>query len=157
MNWWSLRAAGSLYVLKVSYLVLLVVPLLSAHQALIDALGVPHWFAATLFLASLSLALANLVFDIWCPTIVKRFASPNDLYERMLQIRRLSFWLYPDDLFDASLEHCKAAYNAESKSLCFARWACTILFFISAAAFLVVFAYRTWLVFQLAFAPLVGG
>ncbi len=148
MNWWSLRSVGSLYVLKVSYIVLLVVPLLSKHDELIRALGLPHWFVATLFLASFSLALANLIYDIWCPTIVKRFASPNDLYEKMLQIRKLTVLLYPADDFDASLGHCKSAYGEASGSLTLARYVCTLMFFISGAAFAVVFGYRAWLVFR---------
>jgi len=153
VNWWSLRAVGSLYVLKVSYVVLVIAPFLSTHKELIQLLGLPGWLVATLFLASFSLALANLVYDIWCPTIVKRFASPNDLYAKMLEIRKVSVLLYPNDDFDASLEHCKTAYDSQSRSRWFARWMCTILFVVSGLAFLVVFTYRGWVVFK----PLICG
>src|SRR5262245_38504155 len=106
MNWWKLRSVGNLKVLKVSYVVLVVIPLLSHYQKVIDFLGFKPWFLAAVFFGSLFLALANLVYDVACPTIVKRFASGNDLYEKMLSIKEKSAALYPTDTFDASLGHC---------------------------------------------------
>jgi hypothetical protein len=147
MNWWQLRAVGNLYVLKISYIVLVAIPLLSKHRELADALGLPSWLLATLFTASFTLGLANLVYDIRCPTIVKRFESPNDLYEKMLEIRARSVQLYPDDNFDASLSHCKVAYSAASNSQPLSRWLCSCLFVTSGSAFAVVFGYRAWVVF----------
>ena len=148
MNWWKLRSVGNLYVLKVSYAVLILAPLLSRHEGIIGFLDIQPWLLSTLFFASFSLALANLVYDIWCPTIIKRFASPNDLYARMLEIKKLAFWLYPNDNFDASLNHCIDSYTDHSQSRWAARWACTILFLASGVAFLVVFSYRAFVVFE---------
>ena len=156
MNWWKLRSVGNLYVLKVSYVVLIIAPLLSKHEQITRFLDIQSWLLAVLFLASLSLALANLVYDIWCPIIIKRFPSPNDLYARMLEIKKLTLWLYPEDQFDASLAHCRSAYEAQSKSRWAARWVCTILFLISGAAFLVVFSYRAFVVFESLFRPAGG-
>ena len=64
MNWWKLRSVGNLYILKVSYVVLVVVPLLSKQDAIAELLGLERWLLATLFMASFSLAIANLVYDI---------------------------------------------------------------------------------------------
>lgn len=147
MNWWKLRSVGNLYVLKVSYLVLLIAPLLSKHEAIAQTLGLAQWLVATLFTASFSLAIANLAYDIWCPTIIKRFASPNDLYARMLEIRELSTRLYPGDTFDASLNHCTTAYESASQSRSLARWICTVLFILSGIAFAVILVYRALVVF----------
>lgn len=147
MNWWSLRSVGNLAVLKVSYAVLLVVPILSEHDKLVRFLGLELWLLVVLFVASLSLALANLAYDIWCPTIVKRFASPNDLYARMLEIADLSRRLSSGDNFDASLQHCKDAYGAAAQSRSIARWACTVFFLLSGAGFAAIFSYRTYVVF----------
>lgn len=151
MNWWNLRSVGNLYVLKVSYAVLLIAPFLSKHEQLTAFLDMPTWLLATLFLGSLSLALANLVYDIWCPTIIKRFPSGNDLYFKMLEIKKLSWLLYPDDNFDASKTHCLSAYETQSKSRCVARWLCTVFFLVAGAAFLVVFSYRAIVVVESVF------
>lgn len=148
MNWWKLRSVGNLYVLKVSYVILIVSPLLTKSEHITRFLDIEPWLLAILFLASFSLALANLVYDIWCPIIIKRFPSPNDLYARMLEIKKLALWIYPDDDFKASLNHCKSAYETQSKSRWAARLACTLLFLISGAAFLVVFSYRGYVVFK---------
>jgi hypothetical protein len=147
VNWWKLRSVGNLYVLKLSYTVFISAPWLSKYVSQARIPHIPAWLLATLFLAGLSLAFANLVYDIWCPAIVKRFPSPNDLYAEMLKIRKLAVSLYPQDQFDASLEHCRSAYKAESESRCAARWLCTVLFVLSGAGFLVVFSYWAATVF----------
>jgi hypothetical protein len=147
VNWWQLRAVGNLYVLKISYVVLVAIPLLSKHRELAQALGFAPWLMATLFTASFALGLANLVYDIRCPTIVKRFESPNDLYEKMLEVRARAVQLYPHDNFDASLSHCKAAYSSASSSQPLSRWLCSCLFVTSGSAFAVVFGYRACVVF----------
>lgn len=153
MNWWTLRAVGNLYVLKVSYAVLLIAPFLSKHEQLTRFLDMPPWLVATLFLASLFLALANLIYDIWCPIIIKRFPSGNDLYFKMLEIKKLSWWLYPNDNFDASKDHCLTAYKNESDSRWFARWLCTGFFLAAGAAFSIVFSYRAIVVVESVLKP----
>ena len=147
MKWGSLRSVGNLYVLKVSYAVLVLVPLLSKHDNVITFLGMSSCWLAILFTASFSLAVANLVYDIRCPVIIKRFASPNDLYEKMLQIKALSESLYPRDDFKADLTHCKGAYREASGSRCFARYWCTFFFITSSLFFAIIFIYRAYVVY----------
>lgn len=150
MNWWQLRAAGNLYVLKISYAALVLIPLLSNHQELASRLDLAPWLMAVLFTASFTLALANLIYDVGCPTIVKRFASPNDLYDKMLDIRERTAKLYPDDAFGASIQHCKRAYEGASHSRTVLRWVCSLLFGLSAISFAIIFGYRAFVVYSMA-------
>ncbi len=103
------------------------------------------------FFSSVSLALANLLYDIRCPAIVKRFASRNDLYSEMLRIKQLSAAIYPDDKFDGSLDHCTKAYSREASSFPWSRLTCTWMFILSGALFLIVLTYRVYLMLRFAF------
>ena len=148
MNWWKLRSVGNLWVLKVSYAALIAVPFLAAHNAVPRLLGFEVWFLAAIYFASLFLGLANLLYDIGCPPIVKRFPSPNDLYEKMLEIRARCAALYPNDGFDASLEHCKTAYKDASVSNPTMRYLCTFFYFGAAFFFAIIFLNRSWIVLK---------
>jgi hypothetical protein len=118
------------------------VPFLNQHQFLIDLLSIKMWFLSTIFFASIFLACANLIYDIVCPNVVKRFESPNDLYMRMLEIKEKSVLLYPADNFDSSINHCKIAYNRMSFEKPYWRMACSLLYLGSGCLFGVVLAYR---------------
>ncbi len=146
MTWWHLRSVGNLKVLKVSYAVLVLVPVLSHYETVVSYLGIKPWFLAAVFFASLFLALANLIYDIACPTIVKRFASPNDLYREMLVIRELAARMYPLDEFDASLDHCVPAYRDAANERPWSRFLCATFYFAAGILFAIIFAYRSWLV-----------
>jgi hypothetical protein len=150
-EWWRLRAVGNLQVLKISYPLLIFIPLLTTENELTDFIGLEKWLLATAFFANLFLAIANLIYDIWCPAIIKRFDSPNDLYERMLQIKKLSAGLYPLDRFQASLRHCKDAYAAASVRKPLARWCCTASYVGASALFTVLFLNRAYVVLVSAF------
>jgi len=148
MNWWKLRAVGNLKLLKVSYVVLGVIPLLSHYDKVVVRLGFKPWFLGAVFFASLFLALANLIYDIACPTIVKRFASPNDLYSEMLAIKEKSQKLYLTDKFDASHEHCISAYTNAANANPGARYLCLALFLSAGFLFAIIFGYRSFLVLE---------
>ncbi len=152
-NWWQLRSVGNLKFLKLSYLALASVPFLRQHEYLVQFLGVRMWFLTTVFFASVALALANLIYDIECPHIIKRFESPNDLYARMLHIKRLSLQLYPGDDFDATLAHCKTAYVNQSYDKPFWRIVCSLLYLGSGLLYGVVLGYRLLVVSQALLSP----
>jgi hypothetical protein len=97
INWWSLRPVGNLFTLKVSYPVLILVPFISKYEEFAKSIGIYNWIILTSFFGSLSLALANLLYDILCPIIVKKFDSQNTLYKEMLQIKSDSLKCYPHD------------------------------------------------------------
>lgn len=147
VNWWRLRAAGDIGFLKFSYLVLIAAPLLGKHQEILDSLQIEWWYLGIIYVANFSLALANILYDAACPTIVKKFASPNELYERMLTIRELAARAYPNDGFDATLAHCTAAYRMACDSRRVAAWACFTFFFVSALGFAAILGLRTYWVF----------
>ncbi|MFQ1701689.1 hypothetical protein ACJ5NV_13965 [Loktanella agnita] len=142
VNWWGLRSVGSIPALKVSYLVLFLVPVTARYDAVTEALGLYNWVMIASFFSSLCLAVANLIYDIFCPVIVKRFASPNDMYFEMLKIKEKSASLYPQDKFDACLEHCQKSYFHFSESSGRAGKICAILFLSSAFLFAVIVLER---------------
>jgi multidrug efflux pump subunit AcrB len=145
-GWANLRAVGNLRFLKVSYILLVFVPVLTSNNGVTEFLGFAPWVLAVTFFASLFLALANVIYDVGCPAIIKRFESPNDLYERMLQIRELSQKLYPGDGFEASLHHCKEAYKRASTKNRYLRVACGSSYWVSVVLFVVLFANRAYVV-----------
>lgn len=145
-NWGELRAIGNLEVLKVSYLMLLVVPIATTQPTVIRWLGFKPWLLTVLFFASLFLAMAKLIYDLRCPVVIKRFASPNDLYDRMIRIKYFSLKSCPDDVFNASYEHCKTKYKTDVDLHRASRLACTYLFALSAALFFVGIVNRAWIV-----------
>lgn len=150
MNWWQLRSVGNLWVLKISYLALAIIPLIAKTSIeggrIVAVLGLEIWFLSVVFFASLSLALANLLYDIFCPVVVKRFASPNDLYAAMLEIRKVSIELYRGADFRADLKHCTDAYKEYSVSRKPARVACSVAYILSGILFAIIFGHRTFLV-----------
>lgn len=134
-NWWRLRPVGNLKALKVSYAVLFLAPLLSQYDSIARYLGISTGVVTASFFASLFLALANLLYDVFCPTIIKRFDSPNDLYHEMLTIKEKSAALYPADRFDASRAHCMRAYNVMSGDRAGWGMTCAALYLASACFF----------------------
>src|SRR5437868_14861468 len=86
-NWWKLRSAGNLYILKISYPVLLAMPLVSRYKEISQWLGIYNWTLLVTFFGSIALAMADLFYDLFCPIIVKRFDSPNTPYKEMLDIK----------------------------------------------------------------------
>jgi hypothetical protein len=129
--------------------VLTAIPFVSHYERVITLLGFQPWFLAAVFFGSLFLAVANLIYDAVCPTIVKRFASPNDLYKEMLCIGQMSRTLYSTDSFDASLDPCKTAYTNASNEHPNWRFICRTLYVAASVLFAIVFAYRSWLVLTL--------
>jgi hypothetical protein len=146
-NWWSLRSVGNLVVLKVSYPVLALTPFISEYKAISQFLHIYN-NAITLaaFFASLFLAAANLIYDAFCPEIVKKFDSPNVLYREMLDIKLRSIIGQPDDKFDASLEHCKGSYNTSAESRRAIGTACALSYLLSMALFGYIFVNRVFVV-----------
>ena len=98
---------------------------------------------ALAYFGSLALALANLVYDLFCPAIIKRFDSPNDMYHAMLKIADLSWNLYPEDSFDGSLKHCVSAYESQSNTLPKWRRICAWFFVLGACLIGLAIAMRS--------------
>ncbi len=147
LTWWHLRPIGSFPLLKFSYLALLALPLISKFALFFGAQGYLRFFAA-LYFGSLSLALGNLIFDIFCPAIIKRFASPNDLYVHMLDVALKQQQCYPQDAWVGNLRHSRDAYNRESLSAPGLRYLSFTLYGFGALLFAYVFYERSALVLE---------
>lgn len=151
ITWWHLRSVGNLWILKISYAALALIPFLTRHDQVSSLLGFEVWLLVTVYFANLSLAIANLIYDIECPILIRRFESPNDLYLSMLTIRNLSVKLYPDDNFDGSIDHCKRRYMQDSKSKPILRALCFVFYLSSAILFLLFFLNRSYIVVRALF------
>lgn len=146
INWITLRAVGGIAVLKVSYAAVIALPIVASNSLLAGALGLSSWEIALVYFSSVTLACANLLYDIFCPAILKRFNSPNDLYHKMLEIRALSKEQYPEDNFEASLQHCKDAFSsAKAASPNWGRMT-RLFFFLALAGYGAIFLKRTLMV-----------
>jgi hypothetical protein len=85
------------------------------------------FYLKLLFFSSLFLSLGNLWYSLFCPRLVRRFESANDLYERSLSIyeRRQAAGL-GEDGYEGDYEHVEKGYakknslNPVKRGLCFA-------------------------------------
>lgn len=142
-NWLKLRPVGNLIFLKVSYLAILFVPLIEDNSLLLSIAGTSKVDIVLIYLSSISLAVANLLYDLKCPVVIKRFESPNDLYLKMLEIKDLSEKHYPDDSFNASLEHCKRKFSSDKRADPDIGRISRLLFYLALLTYLLVFLKRT--------------
>jgi hypothetical protein len=146
-NWWSLRSVGNLIVLKVSYPTLALTPFISQYKQISQFLHIyNNKITLSAFFASLALAIANLLYDIFCPVIVKRFDSPNTLYKEMLDIKLRSLLGEPNDKFDSSLDHCRTAYHGFAVSKLVPGLTCAFFYVTALALFAFIFLDRVWVV-----------
>jgi hypothetical protein len=143
VNWALLRSVGNVGILKISYLALAATPFLTKFKAIGRYLNLydTDIILATFF-AGILLGAANLLYDIKCPVIIKRFDSPNDLYKDMLQIKALQLTTYPNDAFQADYEHCRSAYRRLAVSDRAYGISCAILYGFSALLFLFILLDR---------------
>lgn len=115
--WRTLRPVGNFALFKVSYIVLVGVPLISRilpHLNLNDMHT--HVFFFSLYFGTLLFAIGNLLFDAFCPTLIKRFESPNDLYKAMLDVTEKQQRLYPEDDWIGTKKHSREGYETQNKS-----------------------------------------
>ena len=89
-SWWDLRSAGQVRVLKVSYLTILATPMLARQDGLRRWLNLPDYVLALTFISSCSLLVATIVYDVGCPSVIKRYAAPIDFFEAVISVGRLA-------------------------------------------------------------------
>ncbi len=145
--WKSLDNLAHIQFLKVSYLVLVLVPFVALvqHEAtwLPEELRRMPLIFRFLYFSSLLLSLAHMIYQGWCPTIIKRFDSPNDLYREMLKIKALQSLFLPGDThLNFDLNHCRDRFAEYDFQRPPARLACATCYGIGAALFLVVVALQ---------------
>lgn len=148
LKWRSLRSIGSNPLFKVSYLALATIPIISKIITYFN-LESEYLFFAALYFGSLFFALGNLTYDLFCPVIIKRFESANDLYDKMLEITAKQKTYYPDDDWDGSYEHSVSAYNQFNLSRPFFCHLSASLYFIGLVLLIYVVFERSKLVVDL--------
>lgn len=144
LTWKKLNAFGNILFLRISYAVLVGVPLWAAIQqvAFSDIFqDVPLTLRLGYF-SSLILSLAHMIYQGYCPQVIRRFDSPNDLYRDMLQIKALQKqYLQEDAGFSFDIDHCRKNFKRLDVSASWARILCGLLY----GAGLLIFA---WLVIE---------
>lgn len=129
--WKALQSLERIQFLRVSYIVLVGVPLLAAIQQ--TAIGsffqqLPLTLRLGYF-ASLLLSLAHMIYQGFCPPLIKRFESPNDLYRDLLQIKALQVQYLPADAgFVFHIAHCRESFTDRNLANWGARLACALLY-----------------------------
>ena len=147
LSWKSLDGFSHIQFLKVSYLVLLLVPFVALVQH--EAVWLPEGLRRMplifrlVYFSSLLLSLANMIYQGWCPPIIKRFDSPNDLYHELLKIKALqSQYLTGDPGLKFSLDHCRKNFTEYNFLYPFARISCSWFYVCGGLLFLVVVALQ---------------
>jgi hypothetical protein len=148
ISWKSLDNFSHIQFLKISYVVLVLIPFLALvqHEAerwLPEKLRHMPLIFALLYFSSLLLSLAHMVYQGWCPVIIKRFDSPNDLYRELLKIKALqALFLSEDTNFTFHIEHCRKRFNEYNFEAPHGRLACAICYYSGGGLFLVVVALQ---------------
>jgi len=148
LNWARLRFIGNLRVLTISYIIGIFLALPKTLGTEISAYLRHPWIIWPLVLFVICVGLGNVIYELACPVIVKKFESPAVFYENQLRIKKLQKETYPDDPFDASLYHVGTAYYDDLKTYPPLRWCACILYGIGLLALLflliVNFFYLWW-------------
>ncbi len=146
IKWTSFLVLGNILFLKISYFILIGVPLFAAYQNLdLTHLfeGVPYTLKLG-YLSSLFISIAHMIFQGFCPQIIKRFESPNDMYRDMLEIKSLQTQYLPNDTnFSFDINHCREGFFDANHKFWFARLLVAIFYWVGVALVLWVFGERT--------------
>lgn len=144
-----MRILGNIEFLKVSYVVLLFVPFLALVQ---HTVPLPEYLQSLrklplilrlVYFSSLLLSCAHMVYQGWCPSIIKRFDSPNDLYRDMLQIKALQTQYVPNDTgFTFDIAHCRDGFDDSNVRYFVARIGCSLLYVGGVLLFAAVMAIQ---------------
>lgn len=131
LTWKRLSTLGNIYFLRVSYVILVAVPIWATFQQKALAYffnDVPLALRLGYF-SSLLLSLAHMVYQGFCPQIIRRFDSPNDLYRDMLNIKALqSQYLTQDKGFEFNIAHCRERFRKANIANVAARVACGLFY-----------------------------
>ena len=136
ITWNALQSLERISFLRVSYVVLVGVPLLASLQqtALGEFFGKLPLTLRLGYFASLLLSLAHMIYQGFCPQLIKRFESPNDVYRDLLQIKALqATHLSEDTAFAFDLKHCRDNFTEKNLINWGARLGCALLYGVGIA------------------------
>lgn len=144
--WTGFKSLSNMVFLKISYIILVGVPVL----AVILQTSWGQFFGALPFtlrmgyFSSLFLSLAHMLYQGYCPQLIKRFESPNDLYRDMLKIKSLQSKYLPDDKgYEFDIKHCRESYETAKYMCGLARLFCALFYWIGIIIVLWVVVERT--------------
>lgn len=149
IQWTSFKILGDIKFLQVSYFILIGVPLFAAYtktplNVIFEDIPITLKLG---YLASLLISIAHMIFQGYCPKIIKRFESPNDLYRDMLEIKSLQArYLSDDSGFEVSISHCRSGFTNANQRFWFARLLCACFYFVGVALAVWVIGERTLVV-----------
>ena len=148
-QWKRLSTLRNIQFLRISYAVLVIVPLIASVQSTpLGSFfqGLP-WTMRLGYLASLLLSLAHMIYQGYCPQIIQRFESPNDLYRDMLEIKALqSQYLATDTAFAFDIAHCRSSFTSANHANWGARLICGLLYWSGVVLVLLVTFERSLVV-----------
>jgi hypothetical protein len=137
LHWGRLRFIGSLRVLSVSYIIgaAVALPKLLGKQDILSFLHNPY-IICPLAIFMVGVSLGNLLYELFCPVIIKKFESLAVFYENQLRIKKIQQETYPNDPFHANLLHVGREYINKLGSGRVARLLALALYIISFLALL---------------------
>lgn len=148
-TWTKLNILGNIHFLKASYAILILVPLIAKVEStsLGQYMGDLPFTLRLGYFASLLLSIAHMIYQGFCPPIIKRFQSPNDLYRGLLEIKALQMAHLPGDSgFVFDIKHCTENFATANYSSWFARLACAFLYVAGLSLIAVVVVERSFVV-----------
>ena len=146
-KWTSLRAFGESYILKVSYFSLAAVPLIAKNILKLGVVGFP-FYLKLIFFSSLLISVGNILYSVFCPKLIKRFDSPNDMYRANLEIYKLRKIADISDGFTGDFDHCINGFRANNHSAYLARVTCFICLIIGILLVLILTIERSYWVWN---------
>jgi len=149
-SWKRLSTLRNIQFLRISYAVLVLVPLVASLTA--TPLGTLfHDVPLSMrlgYLAALFLSLAHMILQGLCPQRIRRFDSPNDLYRDMLEIKALQQQYLPSDPgFEFDIAHCRDGFDRANFENWVARLVCGVLYVAGVILVLWVVMERSLAVF----------
>jgi hypothetical protein len=137
LHWGRLRFIGSFRVLSVSYIIgaAVALPKLLGQDSISSYLHNPY-IIGPLAVFVLGAGLGNLLYELFCPAIIKKFENLAVFYENQLRIKKIQNETYPHDPFKANLLHVGQEYIKELGSGAAARFLAFGLYVVSFLALL---------------------
>jgi hypothetical protein len=145
-KWTTLRSFGDSYILKVSYFSLAAVPFIAKN---LTKLGVEDFpiYLKLLFFSSLLISIGNLFYSVFCPKLIKKFESPNEMYRANLEIYKLRKITNISDDFEGDHAHSVNGFknnNFKASGARFICFCCLLLGGLFAFAFILERTYWVW-------------
>ena len=140
-KWTTLRSFGESYILKVSYFSLAAVPLIAKNIIKLGVEGFPVYLKL-IFYSSLLISIGNIFYSVFCPKLIKKFESPNEMYRANLEIYKLRKITNMSDDFTGDYDHSIKGFRNNNYKAWFARFICFVCLIAGALLALALISER---------------